>query len=71
VTIASISRTIRRIPTEVVLDENDGMLTRCAVSLDNVGDASKSMLTEHITTLGSLRMRAVCDALAIAVGCEP
>lgn len=71
VTIASITRTIRGIPSEVVLDEDDGMPTRCAVSLDNLGDAWTTMLTEHITTLGSLRMRAVCQSLAIAVGCEP
>lgn len=71
VTIASISRTIRGIPTEVVLDEEDGMPTRCAVSLDNLGDAWKAMLTEHVTTLDSRRMLSVCYALAIAVGCGP
>jgi mRNA interferase MazF len=69
VTIASISRTIRGIPTEVVLDEDDGMPTRCAVSLDNLGDVWKAMLTEHIATLGPLQLRAVCRALNIAVGC--
>ncbi len=69
VTIASISRIIRGIPTEVVLDKGDGMPTRCAVSLDNLGDAWKAMLTEHITTLELRQMRAVCRALNIAVGC--
>lgn len=70
VTIASISRTIRRIPTEVLLDEDDGMPTRCAVSLDNLGDASQAMLTEHLTTLNESRMREVCVALSAAVGCD-
>lgn len=70
VAIASISRTIRGIPTEVVLDEDDGMPTRCAVSLDNLGDAWKQMLAEHVTTLTAVRMRAVCQSLAIGVGCE-
>lgn len=70
VTIASISRTIRRIPSEVLLDETDGMPTRCAVSLDNLGDAWKALLTEHITTLPPSRMTQVCEALAIAVGCD-
>jgi mRNA interferase MazF len=69
VTIASISRRIRGIPTEVILDEDDGMPTRCAVSLDNLGDAWKAMLTAHVTTLGPHRMREVCGALARAVGC--
>ncbi len=70
VTIASISRTVRGIPTEVVLDEDDGMPVRCAVSLDNLGDAWKATLAEHVTTLGPNRMREVCDALALAVGCD-
>jgi mRNA interferase MazF len=71
VTIASISRTIRDIPTEVILDEDDGMPTRCAVSLDNLGEAWKAMLTQHVTTLSLQRMNEVCRALDIAVGCGP
>lgn len=70
VTIASITRTVRGIPTEVILNEEDGMPVRCVVSLDNLGDAWKAMLTEHITTLGLDRMREVCAALSIAVGCD-
>jgi mRNA interferase MazF len=69
VTIASISRQIRGIPTEVVLDTDDGMPTRCAVSLDNLGDAWKAMLSEHITTLNPRRMQDICSALNVAVGC--
>jgi mRNA interferase MazF len=69
VTIASISRTIRGIPTEVILDENDGMPTECAVSLDNLGDARKALLIQHVTTLKPERMNEVCQALNIAVGC--
>lgn len=69
VTIASISRRIRDIPTEVMLDEADGMPTRCAVSLDNLGEAWKAMLVEHVTTLSPGRMGDVCDALDAAVGC--
>lgn len=69
VTIASISRRIREIPTEVVLDERDGMPARCAVSLDNLGEAWKALLAEHVTTLSPPRMQDVCDALDTAVGC--
>jgi mRNA interferase MazF len=69
VTTASISRVIRGIPTEVVLDEEDGMPARCAISLDNLGDAWKALLSERITRLGEDQMARVCSALAIAVGC--
>lgn len=69
VTIASISRHVRGIPTEVVLDEHDGMPSTCAVSLDNLGDAWKALLVEHVTTLKPRRMQDVCRALNAAVGC--
>ncbi|MGH8898163.1 MAG: type II toxin-antitoxin system PemK/MazF family toxin [Egibacteraceae bacterium] len=69
VTIATISRRIRGIPTEVVLDEEDGMPARCAVSLDNLGEAWKVMLVDPVTTLGYDRMRQVCQALSQALGC--
>ena len=61
----------RGIPTEVVLDEGDGRPARCVVSLDNLGEAWKAMLTGHLTTLGPDRMREVCQALSAAVGCGP
>lgn len=69
VTVASISRRIRNIATEVVLDSDDGMPGLCAVSLDNLGEAWKAMLTEHLTTLSPDRMGQVCHALDIALGC--
>lgn len=69
VTIASISRRVRGIPTEVLLDETDGMPAPCAVSLDNVNEAWKAQLVDRITTLPYERMREVCRALGRAVGC--
>ena len=69
VTVASISRRIRGIPTEVELDAEDGMPGPCVVSLDNVGDVWKVLLVDRATTLSPLRMRAVCQALAVAVEC--
>lgn len=69
VTVASISQRIRDIPTEVILDEGDGMPLRCAVSLDNLGAAWKAMLVERVTGLSESRMREVCDALRVSVAC--
>ena len=69
VTVASISRRTRGIPTEVNLDADDGMPMPCAVSLDNLGEAWKAMLTGHLTTLSPSRMDEVCQALNIALGC--
>lgn len=71
VTVASITRQVRGIPTEVILDRDDGMPGQCAVTLGNLGEAWQAMLTEHVTTLRLDRMDEVCRALNIAAGCEP
>jgi mRNA interferase MazF len=63
------TRTVRDIPTEVVVDQDDGMPERCALSFDNVTTLPKALLTERITRLGVERMGEVCRALAVATGC--
>jgi mRNA interferase MazF len=63
------TRTIRGIPTEVVLDVDDGMPQRCALSFDNVTTVPKSLLTERICRLGIDRLTEACRALRIATGC--
>lgn len=63
------TRTIRDIPTEVELDESDGMPTRCVLSLDNLTTVRISLLTERITSLGPARMQTVCEALGHATAC--
>ena len=70
VTIAPITSTIREIPTEVVLDEADGLRARCAVSLDNVVTVPRSGIGRRLTSLSPARMTAVCRALDFAVGCD-
>ena len=62
--------TIRGIPTEVPLDRSDGMPVECVLTVDNVRVVRKASLTVRITTLRPDRLRAVCDALAIAVACD-
>jgi mRNA interferase MazF len=71
VTVALLTRTVRGIPTEVELDEGDGMPEPCAVSLDNLSTVPSAMLTERITQLRGERMHQVCIALARATGCAP
>ena len=67
--VVPATRTVRGIPTEVVLTEADGMPTRCALSFDNVTTLPKSLLTTRICRLGVERLREVCRALRIATGC--
>ncbi len=63
------TRTIRLIPTEVVLDVGDGMPEECALSLDNLTLVPKELFRSRITRLSVDRMTDVCRALALASGC--
>lgn len=70
VTVAPLSRTIRDIPSEVVLDSSDGLPRRCAVSLDSIGTVSKEALRERICSLGPGKMRDVRAAILFALALE-
>ena len=68
VTIAPITTIIRDIPTEVLLGQEDGMLTECAVNLDNLQTVPKSNIGGLITTLRSDQMTDVQQAISFALG---
>lgn len=70
VTVAFLTRTIRGIPTEVRLSEEDGLQVDCVVTLDNVRTVPKVLLGNPIASLAGKRMHEVCRALAIATGCD-
>ncbi|MHB1504477.1 MAG: type II toxin-antitoxin system PemK/MazF family toxin [Acidimicrobiales bacterium] len=63
------TRTVRNIPTEVRLDEDDGMPEPCALSFDNPVTIPKAWLVERICRLGPQRLHECCRALAVATGC--
>lgn len=63
------TRTIRSIPTEVVLDSADGMPSECALSLDNLTLVPKELFRTRIARLSVERMNEVCRALSLASGC--
>lgn len=67
--VAPTTTTIRNIPTEVELDEADGMPQACVVSVDNLFLANPAYLTDKITALGPVRMRLICDAIGFALAC--
>jgi mRNA interferase MazF len=64
------TRTIRRTPTEVVLETGDGMPENCALSLDNLTRVPKELFRTRITRLSVERVSEVCRALALASGCS-
>jgi mRNA interferase MazF len=63
------TRTVRGIPTEVALGEDDGMPAACALLLDKVTSIPKPFFVSRVITLGDARMLEVCRALRVATGC--
>jgi len=70
VTVAPITSTIRSVPSEVVLNEEDGMKGPCAVNLHNAVTISQNRLGRRIAQLSSLRMGEICAALRFSLGCD-
>ncbi|MGD0780574.1 MAG: type II toxin-antitoxin system PemK/MazF family toxin [Dehalococcoidales bacterium] len=67
VTVALITRTIRKMPVEVPLGEEDGMPAKCVANLDNILTIPKSRLTERITQLSPEKMADVAKAIIFAL----
>jgi mRNA interferase MazF len=69
VTVAPISSTVRDVPSEVILDVDDGMKGRCAINLYNAVTISQERLGRRVTGLSDQRMQEVCAAIRFALGC--
>lgn len=70
VTVAPITSTVRGVPSEVVLDVDDGMKGPCAVNLHNAVTFSQERLGKRVAALGAEKMQQVCAALRFALGCQ-
>ena len=67
ITVAPITRTIRNIPVEVLLDQSDGMPTRCVVNLDDVTTLPKSLINQRVTALSPEKIQKIDEAIRFAV----
>ena len=68
--IAPCTTTIRNLASEVLLEPGeDPIIRRCVVNLDSVESVSTSVLVDRLGRLSDERMRQVCDAMSVAVGC--
>jgi mRNA interferase MazF len=68
VTIAPVTSTVREIPSEVVLDEKDGLKSLCAVNLDHIQTVSKNKIGSYIAKVSEKKMEEVREALLFALG---
>lgn len=70
VTVAPITSTVRGVPSEVILDVEDGMKSPCAVNLHNAITLSQSRLGRRVVQLSAGKMHEICAALRFTLGCE-
>ena len=70
VTVATITSTMRGLPTEVIVGVEEGLKHDSVVNLHNVQTVEQSDLRMFIGTLSPAKMHQVCRALMIATGCR-
>jgi|SRR5579863_6042348 len=70
VTVAPITSTIRGVPSEVLLNEEDGMKDPCAVNLHNPVTVAQGRLGKRVAQLSPMRMHELCAALRFSLGCD-
>lgn len=69
IVVATVTRTVRGIASELPLGRDEGLMAECAVSLDNLVTVPKSMLTRRLGRLGGERSGELCAAVASAFDC--
>jgi mRNA interferase MazF len=70
VLVAPVTSTIRDLPSQVVIGTDEGLDHDSAISLDHVQCIDRAKLIRKLGRLSPARMREVCAALAVAVGCD-
>ena len=70
VMVAPITSTIHGVPSEVVVGIEHGLKSTSAVNLDHVQTVDRGRLSQFIGRLDVAMMAKVCEALAVATGCD-
>jgi mRNA interferase MazF len=68
IVVAPVTRTVRNIPTEILLGEQEGLPADCAASLDNLQRIRRTALVERIGCLGP-RHDEICRSLRALSDC--
>ncbi|PWU01619.1 MAG: PemK family transcriptional regulator [Terriglobia bacterium] len=69
-TVAPVTSTIRGVPSEVQLGEEDGMKGACAVNLHHTVTVAQRRLGRRVAQLAPRRMKEICAALRFSLGCD-
>jgi mRNA interferase MazF len=69
VVVAPVTRTVRGIPTEVALGEDEGLPLACAASFDNVQPINRRLLTRRLGQVPAAGRSDLCRALNALADC--
>lgn len=69
VVVAPVTRTVRSIPTEIALGQDEGLAEPCAASFDNLQPIRRSFLAGRAGSLGETRRAELCRALSALADC--
>jgi mRNA interferase MazF len=67
VTVALVTSTIRNIPSEVFLSQDEGMKNDCVVNLDHIQTVSKKKIGTRLISLSTNKMKSVSEAIRFAL----
>lgn len=67
--VAPITRTIRQIPTEILLGRAQGLDSDCVATFDNLQPIRRSYLTTRIGHLEGGQLNEICRALRAFADC--
>lgn len=67
--VVPVTRTVRGIPTEVMLGPAHGLADDCVASFDNLQPIRRSFLTERVGSLGPYERQEMCRALRAFSDC--
>lgn len=68
IVVAPVTRTVRDIPTEIRLGEDEGLGVECAATFDNLQRIRRTALVERIGFLGH-RRDEICASLRALADC--
>jgi len=69
IVVAPITRTVRGIPSEILLNAEEGMASDCVASFDNLQPIRRALLIDRVGELGPTRRSEICRALAAFSDC--
>ncbi len=68
ITVAPLTRTLRGVPSEVVVGREDGLKETSAINLHHILTIPKSQLHRFVSSLSPVKMDEVLEAMLFALG---